>query len=254
MPQVHRRWGWKRDLPDFRDKFFYARPELMDLPAKVDLGVQFPPIVDQMSLGSCVANAVGNAYFFAQRQQKIARAALPSRLFIYYNGRSREGTIHADSGMAIRDGIKTVVREGICPESMWSYQPEKFAQRPPVACYTEGKKNQAVIYQRVPQIIGQLKAALVSGFPIVFGFSVFEGFESDAVARTGVANLPKTSERMLGGHAVAAVGYDDETMRFKVANSWGTGWGQSGYFTMPFAYLLDTSLSSDFWVIKLVEV
>src|SRR5437763_1048873 len=84
---------------------------------------------------------------------------------------------------------------------------------------------------------GELGSCLASGYPFVFGFSVYESFESPRVAATGVVNLPRIGERVLGGHAVVAVGYDQKTSRFTVRNSWGARWGKDGYFTMPFQYL-----------------
>lgn len=98
-----------------------------------------------------------------------------------------------------------------------------------------------------------MKGCLASGFPFVIGFTVYESFESDKVARTGVMPMPATREHVLGGHAVMAVGYDDKLDRFRMRNSWGKGWGIKGYFTMPYAYLLDDNLSDDFWKITLVR-
>jgi C1A family cysteine protease len=92
--------------------------------------------------------------------------------------------------------------------------------------------------------------SLADGFPFVFGFAVYESFESSSVRRTGVLDLPKPEERMIGGHAVMAVGYSLPDQRMLVRNSWGTRWGKQGYFTMPFRYLEDRSLSDDFWTIS----
>src|SRR5260221_254225 len=97
-------------------------------------------------------------------------------------------------------------------------------------------------------------SGLPKGYPFVFGFTVYESFESDAVAKTGKLNMPKKSEAVVGGHAVLAVGYDDKTKRFIARNSWGSSWGQKGYFTIPYAYLTNENLSDDFWTIRLVEV
>jgi C1A family cysteine protease len=95
-----------------------------------------------------------------------------------------------------------------------------------------------------------MRACLADGFPFVFGFTVYESFESDTVAKSGVLNLPKAKESAIGGHAVCAVGYDDAARRFIVRNSWGTDWGKRGYFTMPYAYLADRNLSDDFWTVR----
>jgi C1A family cysteine protease len=124
--------------------------------------------------------------------------------------------------------------------------------RPPQVVWAAGLSERAVAYARVVQTLGQMKACLASGYPFAFGFSVYESFESDAVAASGVVPLPASSEELLGGHAVLAVGYDDASQRFIVRNSWGEGWGQGGYFTMPYAYLGDRSLASDLWTIRLM--
>jgi len=110
-----------------------------------------------------------------------------------------------------------------------------------------------VSYSRVSQTPSQMKGCLASGFPFVFGFTVYDSFESQDVAKTGVVPMPASGESVLGGHAVLAVGYDDGQQRFIVRNSWGTGWGMHGYFTMPYAYLTDRGLASDFWTIRLIK-
>jgi C1A family cysteine protease len=178
---------------------------------------------------------------------------MPSRLFIYYNERVIENTVNNDNGAMIRDGIKTVNKLGVCPEDMWPYNPSEFTQKPQSGCYKEALKHQALSYHRVVRDINQLKGCLSQGYPFIFGFSVYEGFEGTKVAQTGVLDMPAKKESLIGGHAVTAVGYDDPEKRFIVRNSWGTGWGQKGYFTMPYEYLLHEQLSNDFWMILLVE-
>ena len=101
--------------------------------------------------------------------------------------------------------------------------------------------------------LSKFKGVLASGYPFVFGFTVYDAFESAEVAKTGVLNLPAKGESVLGGHAVLAVGYDDAGQRFIVRNSWGNKWGQKGYFTIPYAYLLDGNLADDFWTIRTIE-
>ena len=248
------RYGWQPDLPDQRDfKYAAPRPILKALPAKVDLRNQNPAVYDQGQLGSCTANAIGAAFEFALLKIDKANDFLPSRLFIYYNERVIEHSIKTDAGAQIRDGIKSVNKQGVSPENLWPYDITKFAAKPPTAAYQEAKKHQVSSYQRVTRNITQMKGVLAEGFPFVFGFTVYESFESPEVAKTGKLNLPKASETVVGGHAVVAVGYDDKTKRFIVRNSWGEEWGLKGYFTMPYDYLLNENLADDFWTIRAVE-
>jgi len=259
MPRKIARYGWLPDLPDHRDHIFAAPAEVLaKLPRKIDLTRKCPEIYDQGAIGSCTANAISGAIEFDQMKQQLPEVFTPSRLFIYYNERAMENTINEDSGAMIRDGIKSVAKEGACPETMWPYDPTPFppnphlTKKPSRRCYQEALRHTAVEYQRLPRNISQMKGCLASGYPFVFGFTVYESFESDEVADTGKVPMPSLSEHVLGGHAVLAVGYGDKEGRFQMRNSWGTDWGSNGYFTMPYAYLLDDNLSDDFWKITLV--
>jgi len=248
------RYGWVPDLPDHRDHLYAAPVELAGaLPARVDLRAQCPPVYDQGQLGSCTANAIAAAIQFDRMKQELKEIFLPSRLFIYYNERALEHTIASDSGAQIRDGIKSVAKQGDCPEGEWPYVISRFRTKPPQKCYADALKYKAVLYQRLTPILGQLKGCLASGFPFVFGFTVYESFESAQVARSGHASLPQAGERAIGGHAVAGVGYDDARQWFVVRNSWGNKWGLKGYFTLPFAYVTDPNLADDFWTIRIVQ-
>lgn len=247
-----RYYGWQPDVPDHRDHL-YAAPvvHIAKLPVKADLRGKCPPVYDQGQLGSCTANAIGAAIQFERRKQELKPDFVPSRLFIYYNERVMEHTANSDSGAQIRDGIKSIASQGDCPEKEWPYDIAKFASKPGPKCYQDAIKYKAVQYRRVPQILNQMKGCLASGYPFVFGFSVYTEFENDTVAKTGVLNMPGSNEKLLGGHAVMAVGYDDSAQRFTVRNSWGDQWGIKGYFTMPYSYLTDSSLADDFWTIRL---
>ncbi len=253
MPYKIQRYGWLPDLPDARDHLYAAPPPVLRaLPPSADLRPGCPPPYDQGQLGSCTGNAIAGAIQFERKKQNMTPDFVPSRLFIYYNERVIEGTVEADSGAQIRDGIKSVAGQGDCPESELPYDIAKFAHKPSARCYRDAVKYKAVSYSRLIQDTNQLKGCLASGFPFVFGFTVYASFESQAVARTGIVPMPATGEKVLGGHAVMAVGYDDAQQRFLVRNSWGSDWGQGGYFTIPYAYLTNSNLSDDFWTIRLI--
>src|SRR5712692_433505 len=153
MPRTNKKFGWVPDLPDHRD-FMYSAPArvVTGLPPKADLRPKCPPVVDQGNLGSCTANAIGNAHRFNQMKESQSGDFMPSRLFIYYN-------------------------------------------------------------ERVLQSLPQIKGCLASGYPFVFGFTVYESFQSATVAKTGTVPMPGHGEKAVGGHAVLAVGYDDTKQR-----------------------------------------
>jgi C1A family cysteine protease len=277
-------FGWIKGLPDIRDLIYepgrlslnhnqgiveedaeLRRMATIQQPRKVDLRDKYDkkyPIMDQGDLGSCTAFAIGSLLTYNNIKQDAEDtnptndidSFTPSHLFIYYNERVMINTVNSDSGAIIRDGIKSVVKQGVCRESYWPYQIEKFTQRPSLDAYQEALKHQAILYFRINNYnITNLKAVLVEGYPFVFGFSVYTSFMSSQVARTGLVPMPKTQENLLGGHAVICVGYDDNKRVFICRNQWGN-WGDKGYFYMPYNYLTSNNLVSDFWVIKKVEV
>ncbi|HEX8713057.1 MAG TPA: C1 family peptidase [Terracidiphilus sp.] len=252
-PSRHGGYGWMRDNPDARD-VLYAAPVMSliaGLPASVDLRPQCPPVYDQGQLGSCTGNAIAGAIEFDQMKEK-RQVFAPSRLFIYYNERVMEGTVNSDAGAQIRDGIKSVATLGAAPESDWPYDISKFTKRPPAKAYSDAKKDLVSSYSRVAQVLNQMQGCLAQGYPFVLGITVYESFESDAVAKSGVVPMPGQHEKAIGGHAIVAVGYNNNKRVFILRNSWGTSWGMKGYFTMPYEYLLDARLSSDFWTIRTV--
>jgi C1A family cysteine protease len=247
------RYGWVPDLPDQRD-FLYAAPAPFQAktPPSVDLSKKCPPVYDQGQLGSCTANAIAGAIEFDQKKADLTEFT-PSRLFIYYNERSMEGTVNSDAGAQIRDGIKSVATLGAPPETDWPYNIAKFTQKPPDNAYTDAKQHLVVLYQRLIQDLNTFKGCLASGFPFVFGFTCYESFESQAVATSGILPMPESGEKVVGGHAVLCVGYDDKSRMFLIRNSWGSSWGLKGYFKMPYSYLTSRSLASDLWTIRSVQ-
>ncbi|MEI8176305.1 MAG: C1 family peptidase [Candidatus Omnitrophota bacterium] len=244
---MNNKWyGWIPDRPDQRDYLYSAIRPVLRLPGAVDLSSKCSAIENQGALGSCTANALaGNLEFLdsmADAQYKDV-----SRLFIYYNERLMEGTVDSDSGAFLRDGIKTLKADGVCWEDDWPYVIARFDKKPPQKCYAQARTHTISSYHRITTL-PEMLSCLTEGYPFVFGFTVYESFESDRVAQTGIVPMPKKSERPVGGHAVMAVGFDQKDKRFIVRNSWGTDWGIDGYFTMPFEYL--ETLAADFWTIR----
>lgn len=245
-------YGWRPDKPDIRDHWRLARFSVAELPPHVDLTPQMPPVYDQGELGSCTANAIAAAIEYARRKQKLSDFT-PSRLFIYYNERAMEGTIDSDAGAEIRDGIKFVASQGACNETDWPYEISQFKVVPPTRCYIDAKDDLVGSYARVEQNAASIRQCLAAGHPVVFGIMVYESFESEVVASSGVVPMPAAKETALGGHAVLIVGYDDPSQMFIVRNSWGPGWGKAGYFMMPYAYVINNDLADDFWQIDTIS-
>lgn len=251
-------YGQVPDLPDFRDHLYRpAYGAQKATPTKADLTKikgYFDPY-DQLKIGSCTGNSIAGALQFDALIQGKPLAEPPSRLFIYWNERLIEGTTSTDAGAQIRDGIKVVAKIGAPPESVWPYVDDNkaFKTKPPKQAFDAAASDLALSYKRLSRDknLTQMRACIgVDGKPFAFGFSVYESFESDAVASSGVVPMPQQNEQLLGGHAVLAVGYDDSKQLMKVRNSWGTDWGQKGHFWLPYAFFTTAGLSSDFWVVE----
>jgi len=282
------KYGYKKDKVDTRDHLYVPAPETIKTEAnEVDLRSQDAPLFDQGQLGSCTANAILGLFAFVCLKLFGGAAFIGSRLMLYFNERVMEGNPDEDAGAEIRDGMTSLNKDGVCPETMWPYDIDKFAQKPPAKCYTSGQQHKSTTYMRVAQDLAHMKACLAEGFPFAFGFEVYASFESAAVARTGVVPMPKKGEKLLGGHAVVAVGYIDDKGKAKFnrvsdmvahhtglaiarvvkyvrtgnhnvatpknvficRNSWGIKWGDKGYFYMPYAYMT-SSKCDDFWTIR----
>lgn len=246
------KYGWIPDLPDQRD-FLYTRlaVAIPALPKKADLRQFCSPIENQGGLGSCTAQAlVGNLEFLKTKVLNLK--ADFSRLFVYYNERVIRHTTQVDSGASLRDGIKTLVKLGACLEQYWPYNIKKFKLKPPVKAYKDALNYQILSYFRI-KTLAEMKHTLSLGFPFVFGFAVYESIENKKVKKTGIIPFPEIGERLLGGHAVMAVGYDDSHNWFIVRNSWSEKWGDSGYCYLPYSYLSSPMLTADFWTIRDME-
>jgi len=258
-----KKYNWKPDLPDIRDQKYCKVVNLADgvaLPASVDLRPFCSPVFDQGQIGSCTANSLaGNLEFLELQEQKASQTNQPeefdakfenfSRLFIYWNERVMEGDPTQDGGAQIRDGIKTLATIGACMESSWPYDPNQLYNQPSPDCFTQAATHKITQYMRL-ETIDDMKHCLASGFPFVFGFTVYEQMESPEMAQTGQLEMPGMFSSSLGGHAVMCVGYDDATQNMIIRNSWGPNWGLAGYFLMPYEYISNSDLTSDFWTIR----
>ncbi len=252
MPLRIQKYGWKPDIPDHRD-FTAARPErIVPLPEESSLRSLCPPIYDQLNRGSCVSNGTKFGVDFQRTKQGLPLLD-GSRFFIYYNGRIIEGEDpNSDSGLMVRNGIKSVVAYGVCPESLWPYDDANFAAKPSPECYANAVTHKTLKYARVLQNVYGLKYQIaVKKIPVIFGFTVYQSFETAAVANTGIMPMPNFHEKAVGGHCVSCVGYSNARNAFEIRNSWGSDWGDAGHFWMPYEYAADSGLADDFWEITL---
>lgn len=253
-------YGAKRDTPDDRDFMNKVYEEIPDEDewSYVDLCEGVKMVYDQGTLQSCTANAVCAAYgldLLIEQELGLNRVRRgcsdPSRLFLYYNTREHLGTTLENSGASIRDTVKALNCYGVCKNLYWPYNIRTFMRRPYLFSYNTAEGKGLCLYERLSQDINQFRASLKFGYPFVFGFEVYESFHS--AQQKGVVPMPTIVERREqpeGLHAALAVGYNDSQQVIKVLNSWGHGWGDGGYFYMPYQFITDSSLCFDFWKIS----
>lgn len=248
---MHRKYGWIKEKADERDiRYSIAKP-INGLPAASDLRGQLPDCWDQEQTSSCTAHGIGAALWSGQvvaGQPPV----MPSRLFLYWNERQLEGDTDQDGGAIIRDGIRVCNQFGIVSEKLWPFNEFRLFVKPSENIYTKAMRNRIHFYAAVDLTnLDQIRLALSHKLPIVFGFDVYDYFESAAMAKKGILNMPAHKEQFLGGHCVAIVGHDDAERMFLVRNSWGTEWGPfNGYFKMSYDYVT-SNMCSDGWVIRL---
>lgn len=250
-----KKYNLKKDVPDSRDFMLKVEKLKIDVtktPQRYDLRSTklLPPILDQSNLGSCGPNHISNALRYCLHKEKLS-VFQPSRLFIYYFSRLVDNLLlNQDTGITIRGGLKAVQKYGSCSENIWPYIVSKFKEKPPDISITEAKKHiNGFKYIRIPQNLINIKQTIFGGFPIICGIMIYTSFESNIVRKTGIVPMPNTQkEKLLGGHCVTIIGYIDSSKVFILANSWGKNWGNMGFFTMPYDYILNNNLTSDFWI------
>lgn len=234
------------------------------LPAKVDLRQWCSPIEDQESIGSCTAHAgVGLVEYFERRA--FGKHVDASRLFLY---KATRNIMHetGDTGGYLRSTMEALCTFGTPPEEYWPYDVKKFDEEPTAFCYAFGQSYKAISYYRYDpsgtdnkELLQRIKKNLAAGLPSMFGFTVYSSIEQ--ANSTGQIPFPAQKEKVMGGHAIDAVGYDDKIKiknsnlkgpetsgAFLIRNSWGTSWGEKGYGWLPYEYVL-RGLATDWWSI-----
>jgi len=240
---------------DDTDPHVYSNPAFnltLDKPASVDLRPLCSPVDSQGILATSASYSFAAAIEFLDnsRNPSSGSTCQVSRLFAYYNERILTNAIHNSAGVALKDGIVALTKHGVCSEANWPFDPLKLTTVPDQAAY-DAASYRIGAYARVLTLdINSIKAVLASNYPVVISMQVFDSFEGNAVAASGIVQMPLDGERQLGGHATLIVGYDDITQRVIARNSWGASWGQGGYFTLPYAYVTHQDLTMDAWVIN----
>jgi len=240
-----------RDKYDARDYIYTPSITISNQPPLVDLRRWASSIEDQGSLGSCTGQAIAGAIELIDRKLYNKNFEI-SRLFIYYEERVLLGTVNRDSGAWIRDGLKVVNKKGAPLEYYWPHDISKFKIKPNLGAYADAARRKVTGYQRCVDF-NSVKAAVAAGKPVIVGFNVYGSFFN--LNSTGLMPYPDLGrERLLGAHAVCIVGYRDIDSRFIVRNSWGPGWGDYGYFYMPYQVIENPAISADYWVISKTQI
>jgi C1A family cysteine protease len=210
-------------------------------------------VYDQLHLNSCSANALAAALRYDELKEGHTAVPQPSRLFIYFNERVAAHLVDRDAPVSLRDGYRTIAKIGACPERMWPYQPRRFKRRPTADCYEAATRHKAIAYFRIRRRLSDLRACLADRFPFVFGMAVHKSMLHRPTRHTGVVSVPTRHDKLVGGHAVMAVGYDHPKRQLIIRNSWGLGWGDRGYGYLPYQFLMSAALSWDFWTMRRVS-
>ena len=242
---MERKWGWRKSLQKYGIPDYVA-PEAARLPQVVYLIT--PPVQDQGNEGSCVFHAITSAMEYEEIDSH-GNLTMLSRAFPYYNYRKSQGDIQDDTGADPAVALKQFAQIGTCREDIWPYIPENFAQEPTPEAYANAADYRVLKYFGLASL-GDMLNCIASGWGFVCGISVYQSFEA---AADGIIPMPDPDESFLGGHMIyVGGGYDRHKKAFKFQNSWGTAWGQDGFGWLPFDYLTNRNLASDFFTIRKV--
>lgn len=244
-----KKYGWTMDVPDTRD--IYANiPEINNILPRVDLRSSgfLPEIYDQKDLGSCTAHSVMTAYMYDLNKNKKKLDFDPSVSFVYYNQRVITNSVNFDSGSSIRDAMKVITKLGVCSNNLYPYDTVFFTDKPSEEAYKQASDNiNEMLYKRIKPDINNILKVLSYDIPVIFGFSVYESFDSQDTIRTGLVPVPSYNESIIGSKTAVIVGYDTNKKYLICCNSGGKKWGALGYFWIPFSFI-NERYCSDFWI------
>lgn len=213
----------------------------------VDLRPKFNEVYDQGKIGSCTANALCSIYEYDTTNFK------GSRLFLYYNERKLINETDKDSGAYLSDGIISLKTHGLCEENYWPYISENLFKEPSTIAYENAKKNYLIEAKEINNKIEIIKYWINKNEPIAIGIAIYSNFTNFSAGKTGKIGLPKNTDFLIGGHAVILCGYDDNKEEFILRNSWGSYWGDKGYFYLPYSYITNNDLCFDLWIITKIR-
>jgi len=236
-------FNYVKQSEDSRDYIY--QPQNLQLEENhylTDIQMVSCPILNQGNLGSCVAHAA-YALLYIVSKGKISL----SRLQLYMCLRACDNlSLTIDTGGTIRGVMKAISNYGVCNENLWKYNIVNFDKLAPKTAFTNTYNISNFVYTFIIQDYIHIKEVLVSGSPIICGIAVYESFISPNSNKYGIIPIPNTkTEKLLGGHAILLIGYDNNSKTFKFQNSWGTNWGDKGYGYIPYDYIINTSLSFD---------
>jgi hypothetical protein len=216
------------------------------LPSKIDLSSNFPQPGNQFHQGSCTAWAT--AYALKTYQERIeegwsltSQSHLFSPAFIYNELRGYDGQCHL--GSFIHEALQLIVQQGAASLTTMPYDPNDCTRRPSSSATQEASKYKAASFKKVDGSQG-IKAALANRLPVVGGIITYDSFAalqnsgSNAVYNSAGNGTCRGQPSKYCGHAVTIVGYDDNNFggAYKIINSWGTEWGDGGYFWLPYSF------------------
>jgi C1A family cysteine protease len=256
------KFGWKKDtrweeqkVNYLSDKFSvftifnylnsYDNIKYVDLRTNYDI-----PVYNQLGLNSSPSNALVYCYHYELLKNEIVPKINPSRLFLYYNQYNSLTNNENDIiGTSIFSGLNILHNLGVCSEELYPYNTISEIA-PSEEAYKNASENKIIAYNAIDQNLHQLKATLINGYPILFGFNIYSSFLLESVSENGNITIPSDDEELIGQHAAVIIGYDDGDKVFLLRNSWGSEWGDSGYGYIPYEYVLNPVYASDFWIVR----